>query len=37
RTKAKLQSAAALHMDELTTTPERVKAFFKDPRVAYAA
>jgi len=37
RTKAKLQSAAALHMDELTTTPERVKAFFRDPRVAYAA
>ncbi len=37
RTKAKLQSAAALHMEKLTTTPERVKAFFKDPRVAYAA
>jgi transposase len=37
RTKDKLQSAAALHMDELTNTPERVKAFFRDPRVAYAA
>lgn len=37
RTKAKLQSAAALHMEKLTNTPERVKAFFRDPRVAYAA
>ena len=37
RTKAKLHSAAALHMDKLTNTPERVKAFFKDPRVACAA
>lgn len=37
RTKAKLQSAANLHMDQLTNTPERVKAFFRDPKVAYAA
>jgi transposase len=37
RTKAKLQSAAAQHMDQLTNTPQRVKAFFRDPRVAYAA
>jgi transposase len=37
RTKAKLQSAAAQQMDQLTNTPQRVKAFFRDPRVAYAA
>jgi 2-succinyl-5-enolpyruvyl-6-hydroxy-3-cyclohexene-1-carboxylate synthase len=37
RTKAKLQSAAAQHMDQLTKIPERVKAFFRDPKVAYAA
>jgi len=37
KTKAKLQTAATLHMDELTNTPERVKAFFRDPKVAYAA
>jgi hypothetical protein len=37
RTKAKLHTAAALHMEELTNTPEQVKAFFRDPRVAYAA
>jgi transposase len=37
RTKAKLQSAAAQHMNQLTSTPERVKAFFRDPRVEYAA
>jgi hypothetical protein len=37
RTKAKLQSAAAMRMDELANTPDRIKAFFKDPLVAYAA
>jgi len=37
RTKTKLQSAATVHMDEVTAAPERVKAFFRDPRVAYAA
>jgi hypothetical protein len=37
RTKAKLQSAVAIHMDELANTPDRLKAFFKDPLVAYAA
>lgn len=37
KTKAKLQTAATLHMDELTNTPERVKASFRDPKVAYAA
>ncbi len=37
RTKAKLQIAAATHMDKLANAPERVKAFFRDPLVAYAA
>jgi transposase len=37
RTKAKLQAAANQHMDQLTNAPEQVKAFFRDPRVAYAA
>lgn len=37
RTKAKLQSAAEQHMNELGGAPERVAAFFRDPRVAYAA
>ena len=37
RTKAKLQSAAAIHMDELANTPDRVRAFFRDALVAYAA
>jgi hypothetical protein len=37
RTKAKLQTAAEQHMKELEAAQERVTAFFKDPRVAYAA
>jgi transposase len=37
RTKAKLQTAAEQHMTELDGAPERVAAFFRDPRVAYAA
>jgi hypothetical protein len=37
RTKAKLQSVAVLRMEELANSPDRVKAFFKDPLVAYAA
>jgi transposase len=37
RTKAKLQTAAEQHMNRLQAAPERVAAFFKDPRVAYAA
>jgi transposase len=37
RTKARLQTAAEQHMTELDHTPDRVKAFFRDPRVAYAA
>jgi transposase len=37
RTKAKLQTAAEQHRKELEAAQERVTAFFKDPRVAYAA
>jgi transposase len=37
RTKTKLQIAAEQHMNELGGAPERVAAFFRDPRVAYAA
>lgn len=37
RTKAKLQAAATSHMSQLQTEPERVRAYFQDPRVRYAA
>ncbi|MGA8393368.1 MAG: transposase, partial [Burkholderiaceae bacterium] len=37
RTKAKLKLAAAEHMKKLEQSPERVKSFFQDPRVKYAA
>jgi transposase len=37
RTKAKLKAAATEHMEKLETSPERVKSFFQDPRVRYAA
>jgi hypothetical protein len=37
RTKAKLKAAATQHMTEIERAPERVKAFFQDPRVRYAA
>lgn len=37
RTKAKLRAVATDHMRALEQTPERVKAFFQDPRVRYAA
>ncbi|MFO7703568.1 MAG: IS630 family transposase, partial [Halopseudomonas sp.] len=37
RTKAKLKAAAVDHMTMLETSPERVKRYFKDPKVAYAA
>jgi transposase len=37
RTKAKLQAAAVEHMTELETKPERIKSFFQDPFVKYAA
>ena len=37
RTKAKLRSATEAHMSELEAKPERVRAYFGDPRVKYAA
>lgn len=37
RTKTKLRNAATDHMTELEKSPERVKAFFQDPKVRYAA
>jgi transposase len=37
RTKAKLKAAATQHMTELEQAPDRVKAFFHDPKVRYAA
>ncbi|MGC9200216.1 MAG: IS630 family transposase, partial [Acidobacteriaceae bacterium] len=37
RTKDKLRNAAAEHMTTIEKNPDRVKAFFKDPRIAYAA
>lgn len=37
RTKAKLQAAAVEHMTTLETKPERIKSFFQDPFVKYAA
>ena len=37
RTKAKLQAAALDYMTALQTKPERIKSFFQDPFVKYAA
>ena len=37
RTKDKLKAAATAHMQALEQTPERVKKYFQDPRVKYAA
>lgn len=37
RTKAKLRAAAEQHMEVIGSEPERVKAYFRDPRVNYAA
>lgn len=37
RTKAKLKAAATEHMQSLEQSPERVKKFFQDSRVKYAA
>jgi hypothetical protein len=37
RTKTKLEAAATEHMQKIESDPERVKRYFKDPRVAYAA
>lgn len=37
RTKTKLREAANEHMTQLEQSPERVRAYFQDPRVKYAA
>lgn len=37
RTKTKLKAAATEHMQTLEQTPERVRKYFQDPRVKYAA
>lgn len=37
RTKAKLKAAATQHLTELENTPEKIRAFFQDPNVRYAA
>jgi transposase len=37
RTKAKLKAAATNHMTMLEQTPQRVRSYFGDPKVAYAA
>jgi hypothetical protein len=37
RTKAKLKAAAEDHMTMIGTSPERVRAYFQDPRGRYAA
>jgi hypothetical protein len=36
RTKAKIRQAATEHMTMLEKTPERVKKYFSDPKVADA-
>jgi transposase len=37
RTKAKLKTAAIEHMTKLEQTPDRVRSYFQDPHVKYAA
>jgi len=37
RTKAKLKAVASNHMQQLSTNIDRVKSFFQDPHVKYAA
>ena len=37
RTKSKLKAATEDHMTMIGTSPERVRAYFQDPRVKYAA
>ena len=37
RTKDKLKEATKAHMDLLDRSPERVRSYFDDPRVKYAA
>jgi len=37
RTKSKLKAAAEQHMAEIEKSPNRIRAYFRDPRVKYAA
>ena len=37
RTKIRLKAAVTAHMELIGASPERVKKYFQDPRVAYAA
>ena len=37
RTKPKLKAAAEDHMTMIGKSPDRVRAYFQDPRVKYAA
>lgn len=37
KTKAKLKAATESHMSKLVANPEKVKAFFNDPRCKYTA
>ena len=37
RTKDKLKEATQAYMDSLEKHPERVRSYFNDPRVKYAA
>ena len=37
RTKGKLKAAAMEHMTEIEKSPNRIRAYFQDPRVKYAA
>ncbi|MGA9129217.1 MAG: IS630 family transposase, partial [Terracidiphilus sp.] len=37
RTKDKLRKAATEHMTAIEKNPERIKSFFEDPKIAYAA
>lgn len=37
RTKAKLHAAATNHMTQIEADPQRVKSYFQDPRLKYAA
>jgi hypothetical protein len=37
RTKAKMKAVATEHMERLEKSPDRVRSYFQDPRVKYAA
>ena len=37
RTKDKLRTAATEHMTAIEKNPERIKSFFENPKIAYAA